>query len=69
MGETTRSAVFSGSSCDSRVRQQFFLPWRGVITPPITMVAIIIIEARDGDTVIAGAARRINGLRLSDCLF
>jgi hypothetical protein len=44
----------------------------GGITPPITMVATItmvaitIIGARDGDTVIArgGDARRINHLRL-----
>ena len=36
----------------------------GAITPPITMVAITIIGVRDGGTVIAGGARRINDLRL-----
>ncbi len=38
----------------------------GIITPPITMVAITIIGVRDGGTVIAGGggARRINDLRL-----
>ncbi len=42
----------------------------GAITPlitmvaTITMVAITIIGARDGGTVIAGGARRINDLRL-----
>jgi hypothetical protein len=42
----------------------------GAITPLITMVATIamvaitIIGARDGGTVIAGGARRINDLRL-----
>jgi hypothetical protein len=40
----------------------------GAITPPITMVAITIIGALDGDTGIAGGggARRINDLRLCD---